>query len=181
MVRRSRWCAVLPAEAPRSVRGWLRERGSLTARLMRLGRFRIVVLRQSLRHANDDECALLGLPARARCWVREVILHCDGVPVIYAHTVLPAAPRGVLSRWFARLGGRSLGSLLFAHPGFVRGPLDFARIDARHPFHAPAARLVDGAAPATFFARRCRHRYGRQSVLVSEVFLPAIEHLSRGQ
>lgn len=159
------------------MRDWLRERGSLTARLMRHGTFRVAVLRQCLHHANADERALFSLRPAARCHVREVVLYCDGVPVIYAHTVLPAEPRGILSRWFARLGSRSLGSLLFTHAGFVRGPLAYARIDRRHPLFAPAAALLASPPPATFAARRCLHRYGTQAVLVSEVFLPAIAEL----
>ena len=49
--------------------------------------------------------------------VREVLLECDGVPVIFAHSVLSTARSGRLGRWFAGLGSRSLGSLLFAHAG----------------------------------------------------------------
>lgn len=161
------------------VAGWLREPGSLTARLMRQGRFRIVVLNQRLHHAHADECAMLGLQRNAPCHVREVALYCDDVPVIFAHTVLPVSPRGVLTRWFAGLGSRSLGSLLFAHPGFKRGVLAFARIDMRHPLYAMAARLAGSDARASFAARRCLHRYGRQAVLVSEVFLPAISQFRK--
>lgn len=153
---------------------WLREPGSLTARLKRRGAFRIELLGQSLCHANRDECAALGIRPRTPCWVREVALYCAGEPVIFAHTVLPAAPRGVLGRWFARLGTRSLGSLLFAHPGFVRGKLAFARIDARHPLHAPASAALGLPAAGAFAARRCTHRFRRQSVLVSEVFSPRL-------
>lgn len=173
----ARWRAVPPRDrCAATLRDWLRERGSLTARLMRHGSFRVAVLRQSLLHANPDERVLFALRPGARCHVREVVLYCDGVPVIYAHTVLPAEPRGTLSRWFARLGSRSLGSLLFTHPGFVRGSLAYARIDHRHPLFAPAAAQL-AVPPATFSARRCLHRYGTQAVLVSEVFLPAIEQL----
>lgn len=158
------------------LRGWLCEPGSLTARLQRYGHFRLKLLRQRLHRANPDEEAMLSLPSRARCWVREVVLHCDDVPVIFAHTVLPAVPRGVLSRWFAGLGGRSLGSLLFAHPGFVRGPLAFARIDRRHPLYARAEAAL-GTSPRHFLARRCAHRFGGQRVVVTEVFSAGIASL----
>ncbi|MFC5303442.1 chorismate--pyruvate lyase family protein [Azospira restricta] len=156
-----------------ALRDWLCEPGSLTARLKRRGAFRIELLRQELRHANADECAALGIRPRTPCWVREVALYCDAQPAIFAHTVLPAAPQGVLGRWFARLGTRSLGSLLFAHPGFVRGGLAFARIDARHPLFAAAVAAL-GRPPAGFHARRCTHRFGRQTVLVTEVFSPRL-------
>lgn len=159
-----------------ALRDWLCEPASLTARLKRRGMFRLVLLSQLRRPANADECAALGIAPRAPCWVREVVLHCDGEPLIFAHTALPTEPRGIVGRWFARLGTRSLGSLLFAHPGFARGDLAFARLDARHPLHARAvAALGRPEAPAgTFRARRCVHRFSGQRVLVTEVFSPAL-------
>lgn len=170
----SRWRDRLPAlGANAALRDWLREPNSLTARLQRHGAFRLKLLRQRLHCANADESAVLGLKARARCQVREVLLHCDGVPVVFAHTVLPLHPRGVLGRWLAGLGGRSLGSLLFSHPGFVRGRLAYARIDRRHPLHGRAA-VALGVSPPHFFARRCPHDFGGQRVLVTEVFAPAV-------
>lgn len=157
-----------------ALRDWLCEPASLTARLQRHGRFRIHLLRQQLHRANADECDVLGLARGARCWVREVVLFCDDVPVIFAHTVLPARPYGVLTHWFARLGGRSLGSLLFAHPGFVRGRLAFSRIDRRHPLHESAVSSLGLRPPDGFRARRCTHRFRRQTVLVTEVFSPLL-------
>ncbi len=159
-----------------ALRDWLREPTSLTARLQRHGRFRLQVLRQRLHHANADEAGALHLQPRSRCRVREVLLHCNEVPVVFAHTVLPIRPRGVLGRWLAGLGGRSLGSLLFAHPGFVRGRLAYARIDRRHPLYARASAAL-GVAPPHFFARRCAHDFGSQRVLVTEVFAPAVATL----
>lgn len=172
-----RWRDRLPAMHPSpALRDWLREPASLTARLLRHGRFRLQVLRQRLHHANTDEAGVLGLQSRSRCQVREVLLHCNEVPVVFAHTVLPIRPRGVLGRWLAGLGGRSLGSVLFAHPGFVRGSLAYARIDHRHPLYARAASAL-GMSPPSFFARRCVHDFGRQRVLVTEVFAPAVTSL----
>lgn len=152
---------------------WLQEPRSLTARLQRRGQFRVELLQQKKLEAKPDEFLPLGLPGRCRCWVREVALHCDGQVLVFAHTVLPVQPRGVLNRWFARLGSRSLGSLLFLHPGFIRGDLSFLRIDARHPLYRPAV-AATGMAPKYFHARRCLHRYRQQAVLVTEIFSPAL-------
>lgn len=155
---------------------WIRERGSLTARLESCGRFRVCLLAQGLARPTRDEAPLLGIPPRALAWVREVALLCDDRPLVFAHTVLPRRPRGPLTRWFARLGTRSLGRLLFADPGFARGLMQARRIDARHLLHAPAARVfADG--PGPFWARRSRFSYRNQAVLVSEVFAPAVAAL----
>ena len=175
MKHRPRWQAQLIANRPgRPLSDWLREPDSLTARCLRHCRsFRVHVLRQAKARPLADEAGRCRLP------VREVLLECDGVPVIFAHSVLSTARSGRLGRWFSRLGSRSLGSLLFTHPGFRRGPIEFMRIDRHHPLHRRvcAACAMSGEAPA-FWARRSRHHLGDGSVLVTEVFLPAIANLA---
>lgn len=156
---------------------WLTERGSLTARCQAAcGQFRVRLLAHGLGRPLADEADAVGA-RRGRVWVREVVLECDGVPVIFAHTVLPAAPRGRLTRWLARLGSRSLGSLLFAYPGFARGGIETLRLDRRHPLHRRAVAVL-GEAAGELWARRSLHRLGGQSVLVTEVFLPTIAGLA---
>ncbi|MFZ2971375.1 MAG: chorismate lyase [Ferribacterium limneticum] len=155
---------------------WLTEPGSLTARCQRHSRqFRVRLLRYEKGHALADEGLLLK-PSRHPAWVREVVLECDGVPVIFAHTTLSTASNGRLSRWLSRLGSNSLGSLLFTHPGFQRGAIEFRRLDQRHPLFQRAAAL--GMAGDTLWARRSLHRLGAQQVLVTEVFLPAVAFLA---
>ncbi len=175
-MKRSKWRPRF-ARGPenRDVASWLAEPGSLTARCQAASeRFRVAVLAYGLGDPLADEG--LRLPRRrGHAWVREVMLECDGTPVIFAHTVLPAAPRGKLSRWLARLGSRSLGSLLFSHPGFRRGTIEFLRLDKRHPLYQRAATV--GEAGDCLWARRSLHRLGRQRVLVTEVFLPALSRL----
>jgi chorismate--pyruvate lyase len=154
---------------------WLTETGSLTARCQRHSRqFRVRLLRYEKGQALADEGLRLGA-SRAPAWVREVALECDGVPVIFAHTTLSTASHGRLSRWLSRLGSNSLGSLLFTHPGFRRGGIEFRRLDQRHPLYRRAAAL--GHAGDTLWARRSLHRLGAQQVLVTEVFLPAVAAL----
>jgi len=108
--------------------------------------------------------------------MREVLLECDGVPVIFAHSVLSAPRSGRLGGWFAGLGNRSLGSLLFRYPGFVREEIEYLRLDARHPLYRRVCAAA-GESPG-FWARRSRHHLGASSVLVTEVFLPAIARLN---
>ena len=174
---------------PPALQSWLTEPGSLTARCQsRCEKFMVKVLHYGYSRALADE----GRGGR-QVRVREVLLSCDGVPVIFAHTSLCTAPckkhpwgvalsnlpagqsRGPLSRWLARLGSRSLGSLLFAHPGFQRGEIEYCRLDARHPLFQRVAEVCP--LPGQLWARRSRHSLGGQTVLVTEVFLPAIETL----
>ena len=175
---RKSWRATLAAPAPAAwLRSWLLEPGSLTRRCQRRCRhFQVRLLAQG--RAPDLVAAV---PARARqTLVREVLLCCDGVPVIFAHTTLSTVGRGRLNRWLARLGSRSLGSLLFAYPGFCRGAIECTRLDRRDPlYRAALAALPPGSTlPPQLWARRSTHALGGQQVSVCEVFLPAIQSLA---
>jgi chorismate--pyruvate lyase len=152
---------------------WLRDRGSLTLRIQSRGKFAVRLLRQGQAKPTRDEAMLLGMPAGTLARVREVALVCDGIEVAFAHTVMPCRPRGSLTRWLARLGNRSLGSLLFSHPGFIRGAIGFKCLDLRHPLFRPAQHVIGGDA-STLWARRSLFVFGEQSVLVTEVFSSAL-------
>ena len=170
-MRRHRWHTPLGPGPDAALRSWLTETGSLTARCIRHSR------KFAVRLLAYGKARPLGDEANARrAWVREVVLECDGRPVIFAHTTLACNRGGRLTRWLAGLGSRSLGSLLFSYPGFRRGPIQFCRLDARHPLYRRAAQL--GPLPAVLWARRSLHTLAGQSVLVTEVFLPGIAQLS---
>ena len=175
-MKRSQWRACLPGSLRDPLlRSWLSEPGSLTARCQgACSRFRVRLLRYDRGRALADESAGT-VGGRQPAWVRVVVLECDGCPVIFAHTTLSTATRGRLSRWMEGLGDRSLGSLLFAHPGFRRERIEYLRLDHRHPLYRRAAAVaeVDGG----LWARRSLHRFSAQRVLVTEVFLPAIRRL----
>jgi chorismate--pyruvate lyase len=173
-MRRSQWRSKLGSGAPEArLASWLGEPDSLTARCRRAcTEFRIRLLRSGLMQPIADEATWQQL-----AHVREVLLECDGVPVIFAHSVLSTVTNGRLTRWLAGLGSRSLGSLLFSFPGFKRGQLEFLRLDARHPLYRLAAPWAAGA--PQLWARRSEHRLGRQVLCVTEVFLPAIKRLEK--
>jgi len=169
----SRWAAP-PARVVLAVdlRSWLLEPGSLTARCQAAARhFRVRVLRSG---CGPSLMAASGAPQRPFVRQREVLLECDGVPVIFAHTELALRPRGRLTRWLVRLGSRSLGSLLFADPGFCRGVIEFRRLASGDALYQRALAAAALPAGTCLWARRSRHRLGQQSVVVTEVFLPAI-------
>jgi chorismate--pyruvate lyase len=164
----------------RHFRSWLTEPGSLTARCQAACRnFRIRLLFCGRRRPLPDENVFFGLRRQQYAWSREVLLECDGVPVIFAHTAMPLQPAGRLTRWLAGLGSRSLGSLLFANPGFTRGGIEFIRIDARHPLFKRAVAATGLSGAAELWGRRSAHSLAGQTVLVTEVFLPDILRLER--
>ena len=177
---RTNWRARPPLGADgRPFKSWLNDRGSLTARLQSAGRFALAVLGQRLDVPTHDEARRLELAPGRLAWVREVVLYCDDRPLVFAHSVLPRRPRGPMTRWLARLGARSLGALLFAHPCFARGDLAACRLDARHPLFRPAIAALGlaDAPPPALWARRSSFSFGCQSLLVTEVFSPAVAGL----
>lgn len=169
------WRTKLPRSAEHMA-SWLYDQKSLTARLQARGSFAVHLLWQALAMPTLDEAIALGIKRDRLLWVREVALRVDDVALVFAHTVLPCRPRGPLSGWLARLGNRSLGALLFAHPGFARGAISCKRLDHRHALFQPAieAMQLTDLPPKSLWARRSCFAFGAQSVLVTEVFSPVL-------
>jgi chorismate--pyruvate lyase len=163
------------------MRDWLTTPGSLTARLVAHSRaFRVQKLRQQGALCLADEARAIGLPRARRVWEREVLLRCDGRPVVYGHTVVPLNASANDWPLFSALGERSLGTTLFYDPRVVRGRLEFARIRPGHPLHARVRAALGGDAgpDAIYFARRCVYRRRQGLLLVTEVFLPTVLDLA---
>jgi len=165
--------------APAAMHDWLVTPGSLTARLVASSRaFRVRRLHQFTAPCLVDEAAAIGLARRQQVWEREVLLECDGQPVVFAHTVVPTSCDA--SDWplFSALGERSLGSTLFYDPLVRRGQLEFARLRADHPLvrraHAALGAAGELEQQNIYYARRCVYRRRQGLLLVTEVFLPAV-------
>ena len=163
------------------MRDWLVTPGSLTARLVSSSAaFRVRRLHQRSAPCLMDEAAAIGLARAQRVWEREVLLECDGAPVVFAHTVVPMECDAADWPLFSALGERSLGSTLFYDPLVRRGPLEFARLSADHPLvrraHAALGKQGD-ADKHIYYARRCVYRRRQGLLLVTEVFLPAVLEL----
>ncbi|MDZ4251773.1 MAG: chorismate lyase [Sulfuritalea sp.] len=156
-----------------AARAWLRETGSLTARLRLSGPVSVQLLLQGLRRPQRDERRVLQVAAGRVAPVREVVLRVAGRVAVYAHT---AANRAALIL-LRRAGRRPLASVLFADPRVKAGPLYYRQLDARHPLHRAAASWCEGPAPNRLPARRALFARGPARLLVTEVFLPG----SRGQ
>ena len=159
------------------MRAWLTAGGSLTARLTaHSDAFRVQRLHQRTAICLADEARVIGMQRPGRVLEREVLLRCDGAPVVFAHTVVPMSATATDWPLFNALGERSLGSTLFYDPLVTRGELEFARIRAGHPLmqraRAALGAGVDGG--TVLYARRCLYRRRRGSLLVTEVFLPAV-------
>jgi chorismate--pyruvate lyase len=163
-----------PFRAPRALRHWLSDRGSLTQRLKaRHAEFRVYPVARGFARPFPDEVQVLSLRPQTQAYVRDVLLFGDGRARVFAHSVLPrTALRGVWSG-ITHLGTKPLGEALFTDPRIQRLGLSMRRLDARHPLYRAARRHI---------RLDTRHLWARRSVfcldgrplLVTEVFLPAI-------
>lgn len=158
---------------------WLRTDGSLTLRIQqRCENFSVCNVDNRLATAVYDETALLGLPAQQKIYTREVFLHADGKPVVFAHSVVAA--QHLCGTWHAlrNLGNRPLGALLFAHPLVCRSVLHFHALKPNHPLYRRAAAALD-TPPQKLWARRSLFILHNAPLLVTEIFLPDILALKK--
>jgi chorismate--pyruvate lyase len=162
---------------PRSLRGRLSDRGSLTQRLQTQHTdFKVQLLACGLARPFRDETQALHLHPENRAYVRNVLLMGDGIVRVFAHSVLPRA--GLRGGWngITRLGTKPLGEALFTNPRIRRLGLTLRRIDARHPLYR-AARRHTGLTARYLWARRSVFCLNGHPLLVTEVFLPATDAL----
>ncbi|QAU33534.1 chorismate lyase [Janthinobacterium sp. 17J80-10] len=161
------------------MRHWLTDRISLTVKLAAHCRqFRVQRLHQRRGMVLADECQVLGLAHRIGVQERDVLLHCDEVPMVFAHTVVPLSASATDWPFYSSLGERSLGFTLFCDPQVARGALHYARLRPGHPLlQRAAAALGIAAFSQPLLARRCLFRRKRGSLLVTEVFLPMVSGL----
>jgi chorismate lyase len=174
----NRWRRLAPSHGD-AWRPWLTYAGSLTWRIVeRSHGFRVERVHEALRFPNDDEYRALGRPTHRRSWVREVVLHASGRPVVFAHSIAARSDLAGAWRRVRTLGNRPLAEALFDDPKVRRGPLEFARVDRRHPLWRRTREVVGRELPV-LWARRSRFMRAGRPLMVTEVFLPELLILAR--
>lgn len=160
-------------------RRWLQDRGSLTRRIqMRCDNFRVQPVFQALAMVHDDEREFIGVRPGELALVREVYLYCGESPVVFAHSVVARKDLRGAWRGLNGLGNKSLGTVLFTNPKIKRTPLVFKKVSAGHSLFEQACRRLPSI-PSSLWARRSLFTLHGQSILVTEVFLPAILDLKQ--
>jgi len=149
----------------------------LTRRLQaRCTDFRVVPLMTGLIRPNLDEYGLLGLAPNARAYVREVLLLCNEIPVVFAHSVLPYSSLRGDWNGISKLGSRPLGQALFSDHRIQRQPLAYRNVHLTHPLFRAITRQ-HALHDKNLWARRSVFCLNQHPLLVTEVFLPAIDSL----
>lgn len=152
---------------------WMHDHGSLTQRIrLRSQQFSVRPVRSGLARIAYDESALLGIAPQQLAYSREVFLHADGQPVVFAHST--CAAEHLRGAWAALggLGNKPLGAMLFTHPLVERKPLRFKALRFHHPLYRSAS--ATGVMPHILWARRSLFCLRGAPLLVTEVFLPGI-------
>lgn len=167
----------VPVSAPVDLRWWLTHRGSLTRLIQnRCEHFRVEPVFQALATTCIDELDIMNLRRRTRALVREVYLHCNETPVVFAHSIVRKEHLQSAWRGLGHLGNQSLGTMLFTNPLIQRTPLTFKKLKSRHPLFERACKRLQNR-PTSLWARRSLFILQHQPILVTEVFLPAIHRL----
>ena len=160
--------------ASHSVREWLSDTGSLTARLQsKYNHFAVKPIAVKYAKPISDESALLRLPVYKAALIREVLLIGNHQAVIFAHSVLPRASLRGAWNGLGRLGNKPLGAALFANPQVKRAPLRFKKLAPHHVLYQKAAQHLSEK-PAYLWARRSVFSLNCATILVTEVFLPPL-------
>lgn len=166
-----------PVSAPVDIRWWLLNRDSLTRLIQaRCDHFRVEPVFQALANVCIDELEVMSLRRPVHALVREVYLRCDESPVIFAHSVVKKEDLKRSWRGLSRLGNQSLGTMLFTNPLIRRTPFAYKKLKPHHPLFGRACEKLR-IRPASLWARRSLFTLRGQPILVTEVFLPAIQKL----
>jgi chorismate lyase len=175
------WNSAPPSISLRS-RYWLQNRGSLTRLIQQhCSNFRVKPIFQSLSTVCEDELVVMDLRRKEMALVREVYLYCGKTPLVFAHSVV--ARKNLRGAWrgLDGLGSKSLGTVLFTNPAVRRTPLQFKKLNSGHPLFHRACRelpITPAGLPISLWARRSLFTLDGQSLMVTEVFLPAILDLN---
>ncbi len=154
------------------LRAWLHDRSSLTRRLHILSgdHFSVTVLKQQWGKPCLAETQLLEIPQHEVALIREVILHGNNTPWVYARSVLPLRTLEGSLRFLRHWDNRPLGALLFRNQRIQRE----RPIVQQLPCSSLPANLHAADMPAQLWGRSSVFRHGTRRLLVSETFLPAL-------
>jgi len=160
---------------PADTYDWLSDQGSLTARLKGVcaDSFRVRLIHQGRAIPLYSEEKLLGMRRGGTSIVREVELLCDGVPWVFARTVIPVTSLRGPARRLTMLGTRPLGEVLFADPRTKRLVMEMACFNSRHNLFQKATASLD-TEPSELWGRRTLFHLDGAPLLVNELFLPAV-------
>lgn len=172
------WSGAQHYTLPTHLQSWLLDPNSLTARLKsHCQQFRVELLGQRIERCQENEAVAL-IPQGEQVLVREVLLFCDGIPQVFARSLLPLSSLTGAEQTLATLGNQSLGQVLFNNPSLERQAIEVAEFDINSSVGKLAKQLQlsvlpQGALPqGKLWGRRSIFVLENKPLMVAEVFLP---------
>ncbi len=141
---------------------WLLSKDSLTAKLKLCCRDFSVELVGEQWHQGQT----------TRYWTREVLLYLDNVPWVFASTLIPETLMQDDETGLQTLGNRPLGELLYSSKAYTPGEIEVAKFDSCVRLEQLTQQLQQRQ-QEPLWGRRRYFDYQGQTLIVSEVFLPA--------
>ena len=167
------------------LKNWLLDEGSLTARLKsRCKHFKVEVIGEEQQICTEKEACYL-IKAGEPILVREVILYCDGIPQVFARSLLPLTSLTGNEKALANLGSQPLGQVLFNNPSLQRQGLEISAFSQSSSVGLLAKKLLNNLPKdiltpekvalndVSLWGRRSIFMLENKPLMVAEVFLPA--------
>lgn len=155
---------------------WLLAEGSLTRKLKRYCQhFSVSLIGQQRAEVFDSEFQLFKrhhIETPFPAVVREVLLHCDNLPWVFARSIFPLSALTQQNLNLSELGESSLGQSLFDQDDLLRSPFEVASLDNNHVIAKLNTNLHRQTHP--LWGRRSLFMTAGQHVLVSEFFLSPV-------
>lgn len=161
-----------PKHCAKQILSWLLDETSLTSKLeLQCDEFSVKV-KQQLSTDNKQSILSTYFPSPEKVLVREVLLYCDGIPVVFAQTEIPYGTLSDTQEKLANIGSESLGKILFQDKTLQRGIIEIAEFAVGSQLHQFSQSLQQPC-EHSLWARRSLFYIKSKPLLVSEVFLPA--------
>lgn len=151
---------------------WLYDQSSLTEKLEHTcNKFHVEVKQQVT--IDSQKIILSGcFPQESQLLVREVLLYCDDVAVVYAQTEIPFSTLTDKQAALESLGEQSLGRVLFQDSSMRRGAIEVCQFTNKSDLHR-FTESIKQPCKHDLWARRSLFYINDKPLLVSELFLPA--------
>jgi chorismate--pyruvate lyase len=148
---------------------WLFDIASLTKRLSKqCNQFDVYVISQDQYQLSQQERDLF---STHDITCREVLLLCDGVPQVYARTLIPKETLEHANEQLKSLGNTSLGEILFSDHSMRRSTIEVCNINEHSALHTMSQQL---SLPLStqIWGRRSMFYLQDYPLSVAEFFLP---------
>lgn len=145
---------------------WLITNSSLTAKLRAFSpKFEVKLLSETFQQGrlNNEVVNFM---------VREVLLCLDDTPWVFARSLLPDTLVNESNLGFAQLGTKPIGELLFSNQNIILGEMSISQFNQEANSDWPMQVSIN-----QLWGRKRNFHYKNQRIIVTEVFLPAVENL----